>query len=418
MDSKGDPRPALRGAMITSAGVGILALPLYGLGAAMLGGTQLAESYLFAYLFWMGLSLGCLSALMLHHLVAGRWGFMIQRIAEAGVSVLPLMAVLFIPIALSIDALYPWADPEYVAAHEVVAQKTPYLNTQAFLVRTAVVLVLFVGMGLLLLRWSTQLDRTGNPRFVLRKIRLSAVGLAVYVLAMTVAAIDWAMSLDPAWFSSIYPGLFIVGQGLTTLLFATLLLCWLARYEPFNQVLRVNVLHHLGNLILGFTVLWAYFQFSQYLIIWSGNLPEEVTWYLDRGTGPLNIIAVVLIVFHFALPFAVLLIRRGKRTIPALAALCVYFLALRLVDLFWIIVPSFTTQRLLQHAAVDLLAWLGIGGIWLAVFFYVLARRPMLSWNDDRMREIPGHDPLGTDITISSETELEIIERARRLQNG
>jgi hypothetical protein len=332
--------------------------------------------------------------------------------------VLPLMAILFIPIALSIGTLYPWTDADYLATHEIVVQKLPYLNVEGFLTRAAVVLALFVGMGFLLVRWSAQLEKTSDPRFIVRMTRLSAVGLVVYVLAMTVAAIDWAMSLDPAWFSSIYPGLFVVGQGLTTLLFTTLLVCWLARYEPFDQVLKLNVVHHLGNLILGFTVLWAYFQFSQYLIIWSANLPEEVTWYLARSTDSLNTIAVVLIVFHFALPFAILLIRRSKRSIPALAALCVYFLALRLVDLYWILVPSMTAEGLAKHAVVDVLAWLGLGGVWLAVFFRALAARPLLPWHDDRMREIPGHDPLGTDISMDSETEHEAIERARQLQNG
>lgn len=423
-------RPNLGRVKAIALVVGVAAWVLFLASLAIFGRKQFFESYLFAYLFWLGLSLGSLSALMLHHLVSGGWGFMIQRTIEAATRVLPVFALLFLPLLLGLHTLYPWSNEAFVAEHGVVANKVLYLNLPFFLIRAAVCFTIFLGLAHFLNRWSARLDESGDPRLIVRMQRLSAIGLVVYVLAMTFAAVDWAMSLEPEWFSSIYGGLFVINQGLATLVFATFVVIHLSKYAPYlggrgcasggrcaeaegclgapgcAGVKYQMYFHHLGNLILGFVVLWAYFSFSQYLIIWSGNLTEEVPWYLRRAEGVYNILAVALIVFHFAVPFFLLLIRRAKQQRLPLAALCIGVFLMHFVDLFWVIIPAFEPGALLRHFAVDIIAWLAFGGLWVAAFAWQLGRRPLLPQRDERMEMMyQHHDPSGTDITILAPAE-------------
>ncbi len=368
-------------------GLGGLALCLAG---ALLNSEQFFRSYLLAYLFWIGIALGSLAIVMLHHLVGGGWGSVIRRLLESGTRTLPLMALLFIPLLFGLHDLYIWARPEAVAADALLQHKGLYLNVPFFVVRSVLYFVAWIGAAIFLNRWSLEQDRTGEPALTRRLRLLSGPGLALYGLTVTFASIDWAMSLEPLWFSTIYGMLFIVGQGLTTLAFVIAATVLLADREPLSKVISPTHLHDLGNLLLSFIILWAYIAFSQYLIIWSGNLPEEIPWILRRTTGGWEWIGLFLVPLHFVLPFLLLLSRGTKRSARMLLRVALVVFLMRIVDLFWIVAPAFHPTGLAVHW-MDLAALIGVGGIWIAVFVRQLKGRSLLPLHDPRLREAVHH---------------------------
>jgi hypothetical protein len=341
---------------------------------------QLFRSYLIAYLFWFSVALGCLPLLMLHHLVGGTWGFVIRRILEAGTRTLPLMAVLFVPLLFGIHSLYEWSHPDVVAGDVVLEAKRAYLNVPFFIVRAIFYFAVWMAFAFFLNRWSDEQDATGNPAIVRRFQLLSAPGIVAYCLAITFAAIDWAMSLEPHWFSTIYGILFIVGQSLAALAFVIPIAAMLSEAPPVSEVMKAPVFQDLGNLLLAFVMLWAYISFSQYLIIWSGNLPEEITWYLNRGRNGWQWVAAFLALFHFAVPFALLLGRGNKRNKMLLAGIATAVLLMRWVDVYWLVAPAFFPA--VRVHVVDVVLFVVIGAIWLLVFFNQLTKRALLPQRD------------------------------------
>ena len=262
---------------------------------------------------------------------------------EAAARTLPVVTLFFVPIALAgLPALYPWARPEVVAADPVLQAKRAYLNVPFFLARAVLYFAGWNAIVWLLARWSREQDVGGpQPLGAERKFRLlSAPGLLAYGLFVTFASIDWVMSLDPHWYSTIFGVIFMGGQGLAAMALAILLLAWLQAHEPYRSTVTPAHFHDLGTLLFAFVMLWAYFAFSQFLIIWSGNLPEEITWYLDRMRGGWGAVAVALAVGQFVVPFLLLLSRDVKRSPRALAAIAAAVLAMRYVDLLWMIVPT------------------------------------------------------------------------------
>lgn len=350
------------------------------------------QAYLLGYVFWVGIALGCLAILMLHHLVGGRWGFVIQRLLEAGTRTLPLMALLFIPLMLGLREVYAWARPEAVLASELLRHKQPYLNGPAFFMRAVAYFTVWIGAGWLLTMLSSRQDHGVDTGALTRRMQVwSGPGLLVYGLTVSFAAMDWLMSVEAEWFSSIYGVIFMVGQGLAALAFAILLTVLLSDLPPLRGVVGPQQLHDLGNLLLAFVMFWAYIAFSQLLIIWSGNLPEEIPWYLHRLQGGWQYLAAALILFHFVLPFVLLLLRSTKRRAAVLAAVAAGILGMRLLDLFWLTAPAFHPARLAVHW-LDLAVPVGLGGIWLATFLFHLKRRPLLALHDPRFDAAP--DPV------------------------
>jgi len=366
---------------------GFLILGLLALGACLIGAlgsqAQFFHAYLVGYLFWAGIAIGCLGLLMLHHLVGGWWGYVIQRILESGARTLPVAALLFIPLLFGLGHLYQWAQPEAVAANHLLQHKAVYLNVPFFAVRAALYFFLWIGAAQLLSKWSAEQDRTGAPALTRKLQVLSGPGLVFFGLTVTFAAVDWAMSVEPEWFSSIFGGVFLVGQALAALAFAILMVGLLADRRPLAEVLSPARFHDLGNLLLAFVMLWAYFAFSQLLIIWSGNLPEEIHWYLHRMHEPWRSFAFFLIAFHFVVPFLLLLCRFTKQHGRLLLVLAGGLLAMRALDLFWLITPTFHEHGFDVHW-MDLLVPVGIGGLWLAAFFWQLRSRPLLPAQDPR----------------------------------
>jgi hypothetical protein len=367
--------------------LGVAALVACAAGA-VISRPQFFQAYLIAYLFWTGIALGCLGILMLHHLVGGNWGFVIQRLLESGTRTLPLLALLFLPLLFGLRDLYLWSRPEAVAADELLQHKGAYLNGPFFAVRTLAYFAVWIGIGSLLAKWSAEQDRTAAPGLTRRLQLLSGPGLGLFGLTASFAAIDWVMSLEPHWYSSIYGVVFLVGHVLAALSFAIVAVILLAGRQPLSGVISSKHLHDLGNLLLAFVMFWAYIAFSQFLIIWSGNLAEEIPWYLRRMAGGWGWIAALLILCHFAVPFLLLLSRVTKQRAHILFVVAAGILCMRLVDLFWIVAPAVRSAGFRVHW-LDVMAPVGLGGIWLAAFLWHLKRRPLLPLHDPRFAATP-----------------------------
>jgi hypothetical protein len=374
------------------AGLVALALAILGL---FLDPPQFWRAYLLAHTFWLQIGLGCLGMVMLHHLVGGRWSARILRLMETGAMTLPLMAVLFVPLLLGLTTLYPWANSELVAHSELLQAKTAYLNIPFFLVRAAIYFGVWLALAYFLNRWSLERDRTGAPYLSARMRRLSAAGMILYVLTATFAAFDWMMSLEPEWFSSAYGLLWIAGQATAALALAILGLRYLIKEEALpnpddsgglsaglDSPHRVQAVNDLGNFLLGFVMIWAYLAFSQFLIIWSADIPEEGVWYAHRSQGGWLEVGLVLIALHFALPFLVLLSRRAKRSLQWLAVLAGVIVFARLTDMVWLIVPAFHPTGVYFHW-LDLVLLIAVGAGWAAMF--------LAQWTGKA--PLPRHDP-------------------------
>ena len=369
-----------RPALIVGA-VGIL-LSLFG---AAIARDQFFRSWLLSYLFWFAIALGALPLVMLHHLVGGKWGFATRRILESVTRTLPLMTILFVPVILGIHSLYEWSHDDAVAQDIILQHKSPYLNTPFFIARAAFYFAAWLLMGWFLNRWSKQQDSTRDGSFAKRFQRLSAPGLIIYALTITFASTDWVMSLEPHWFSTIYGMMFMVGQALTTLAFVIAVLALLADTPPISDFLEPEIFNDLGNLLFAFIMLWAYLSFSQYLIIWSGNLPEEIPWYLRRSRGGWQWIAVALALFHFAIPFFLLLIRRNKRRRQVISGIAIAVVVMRLVDLMWLVVPAH--EPTVHVHWLDIATLAGIGGLWVAGFSKQLRKQSLLPLGDPEFQQ-------------------------------
>ena len=346
---------------------------------------QFFGSYLLAYVFWLAAALGGLALTMLQHLTGGRWGVVLRRIFEAAARTLPWMALLFVPLTFGLDRLYPWTDAAAVADDHILQAKAPYLNVPFFLARAAFYFAVWIGLAVFLTRWSASQDRAAAPSLVRRMRALSAVGLVLYAFTMTFAAFDWGMSLDPHWFSTMYGFLFIIGQAIMALAVAIVTARRLAAEPPMSSVFNVGHWHDLGKLLFAFSMVWTYLSFSQFLIIWSANLPEEIPWYLHRSTHGWQYLAVALIVVHFVVPFAVLLSRRTKRNSTVLARMALWLVAARFVDVYFLLGPEFHEHGLTLHW-MDVTAVVGVGGIWTALFLAGLLSRPLLPLGDPGLR--------------------------------
>jgi hypothetical protein len=369
--------------------VGGVALVLCVVGY-FLNPAQLLRSYLVAFLLWLAIGLGCAAILMLHHLVGGKWGFAIRRILESGARTIPLIALLFLPLLLNLPRVYSWASPQQMAALALPPFKRFYLHTPFFVGRAIAYFAAWMLVAHFLHKWSLEQDRVGDPRIVDRLQYLSGPGLLVYGFMVTYASIDWVMSLEPDFFSTIFGMIFMVLPALVAMSFAIVVAMLLAKRKPLSDVLTRFHFNDYGNLLLTFVMLWAYLSFSQFLIIWAGNLQDEIPWYTTRATGGWAWVALLLIFFHFAVPFVLLLSRDVKRRMQVLAGVAVALIIMEWVDLYWIVMPSFYPKAP-KLVWTDLVAPIGIGGVWVAWFVSRLKADPLLPLRDPRFEGVPGH---------------------------
>lgn len=345
------------------------------------------RSYLVAFLFWIGITLGCLALLMVQHLTGGNWALVIRRILEAGTRTLPLMAVAALPLLAGMKTLYSWSRPGQ--SDPVILAKHLYLNSGFFIGRMIFYFACWFLLAFLLNKWSRAEDAGGNLSLWARMEGLSGGGLVLYGLTVTFASVDWVMSLEPRWYSTIYGLLFMVGQALAALAFSVIVLIWLSNREPLSEVVRPSHFQDLGSFLLAFVMLWAYLEFSQFLIIWGGNLSEEIPWYLRRMQGTRGQVGLLLVLLNFALPFFLLLFRNVKRRTRSLAIVTGLVLLMRLVDMYWMVLPAFGGDARLTW--MNILSPFGMGGIWFAYFIWQLQRMPILPVHDPRMEGVTQH---------------------------
>jgi hypothetical protein len=362
-------------------------------GVALIGlvldPAQFLRSYLAAYMLVLGATLGCLALGMIHQLSGGAWGVVTRRLFGAASRVLPVLTLLFLPIAIGMPQLYEWTHADAVGSDEVLLGKQLYLNTPFFLVRALLYFAVWNALAFFLNRWSLQQDHDPDPAIARRMQRTSGGGLVAYVLTASFASYDWLMSLDPHWFSTIYGVLIIGGHGVTALCVLVIALVWLSRRPPLDTIVTPGHFHDLGNLLLAFVMLWAYFSFSQYLIIYSANLPEEITWYTRRLHTGWRFVGIALILFHFAVPFLILLSRVAKREPATIFRVAAGLLVVRLVDLIWLIAPEFHPDGLVI-SWLDVVLPLSLGGLWVGCFIWQLRGRAILPVHDPQFGEALG----------------------------
>ena len=366
----------VRIAAIAASAVGLVGLIV----SALTSESSVFPSYLLAFLFCWGLAGGALALLMVHQLTGGAWGFLIQRPLEAAAKTMPLIALMFIPVVLGMHDLYHWTHEDAVATDALLQHKAAYLDTTFFVARAVVYFAIWLALAFALSKWSTRPSILG---------KVAGPGLVLYVFSTSFAAFDWAMSLDPHWFSTIYGLIFVVGQALGALAFAIAML-HLLRGGELGHAMTTDRIHDLGKLLFAFVMLWGYVNLSQFIIIWYGNLPEEIVWYTHRNEHGYHPLTIGLVFLQFVIPFFALISRHPKRRLGVLAGIATAILAIRLIDLFWLIMPG----ELRPHFSLtiaDLAAPLFLGGLWFTFFTFNLSRRPLLNHEDPRLEEAFSH---------------------------
>jgi hypothetical protein len=357
--------------------IGLLALVVAAAGAA-LDLRSFLQAWLAALLAWLALPTGALGMLLVWHLMGGRWGLVLGDALEAMAGTLPLIALLFLPVLFAIGALYPWAQPEFVSAHETVARKAAYLNEPFFVLRALIYFAIWIGLAFVLGVWR---DRAAVHA---RSLPLGAAGAVVLAPTASFAGVDWILSLEPTFHSSIFGMLWLSTQALGAFAFALVLALLLAR-GPRTAHLREQGLVGLGSLLLALVLLWGYFAFIQYLIIWSGDLPDAAAWYVARGEGLWRVSIWLTVAGHLVLPAIALLSSRARQSPRIVLLLAAIVLLAHFADVAWLTVPAFDPA---PSAWLVLATMAAIGGLWLFAFTWLLApRTPPL----DRSVEEIGH---------------------------
>ena len=380
---------------------------IFAIGAIALAVTRPDEfyrGYLLGYMDWLGVALGSMAIVMIRHLTGGGWGTVIRRVLGAAMRTLPVLAILFIPIIIGVlqHRNYPWLLPldaiqdphirEHLEKHSFI--KDAYLNPSGFIIRAIIYLAIWNLLSFLLSMWSKQTDKPGAPDNTQKFKAVAGPGLILYGFTISFAVIDWVMSLDPSWISTIFCLIILIGQVLSAMCFAIVVERILVKYKPMSEMLRPDFVHDHGKWTLTFIMVWAYFSFSQWLIIWAGNLPNEITFYLRRLNGGWGYVGLFLALFHFCVPFVILLSRPFKREIRKLVWLAVWMMFMRFVDLFWIIEPNFSKTFTVTIA--DIVVPIAIGAIWLFFFCRNLAALPLLPAYDVSAGDVFGsyhHNP-------------------------
>ncbi len=367
-------------------GAGGIALIVWAIGTYF-NVEQGLRSWLLGFIFWGGISIGSIGVLILQYLTGGAWGVVIRRIVEAGSRTLPLVILLFVPLAVGVTQLYEWTHlppTDYVMQH-----RGWFMTPESWILRSVIYFALFYVMMHLLNKWSAAQDKTTNyedaEKYLGRATAFSGPTMVIYALVVTFAVVDWVMTLDPHWFSTMWGLLFVAGWALSCFCFTVTILAYLSDKAPMNRVIGKRHFHDLGKLMLALTMVWAYFNFSQFLIIWSGNIPEETGWYIIRMSKGWGLIGIALVLLHFAFPYLLLLRQDLKKKAKVLASIAIFILVMRLVDMFYLISPNpristhgKSLELALSFSWMDIVAPIAIGGIWLWYFFGQLMKRPLV----------------------------------------
>lgn len=352
------------------------------------------QSYLFAFLFWAGFPIGGLGILLLNNVVGGKWGVTIRRYLEACAKTMPVIGVFFVVIILGLKDIYGWATPANVAANEFLKHKEAYLNVPGFIIRAVVCFAIWMAILWRVNKWTDEQDQSGDPDIKDKLRRFSAPALLVFVLSVTVAYIDWILSTDNQFYSTVFAGMVLIANVQATFAICILTLILTSKEDRFQGRVNAPILHDLGKLLFAFTIFWTYLSASQLIIIWPASLPQEITWYLDRTAGLWKALAVFVGLTMFAIPFAALLSQSRKKDPRRLQRVTIWILLCNAIYMFWLVEPPYrvisesTTLHTSPSFAIywtDIAAFLGIGGIWVYYFITQLRKRPLLPLKDPRL---------------------------------
>jgi hypothetical protein len=371
---------ALKTYQNVSAFVALVFIGLLVAGYFLVSPEQFFRSYLVGFWMWFGMGAGCLLTLMTQYLTGGAWGLIIRKPLEAGAKTLYVMWLGFLPLLLGAHRLYWWTTAAG-QADKRIHEKALYLNVEFLWIRWVIYGLIWLGLTWTLTKWSRLEGETKSVEFSKKLESLSAIGVIAFFFTMTFASVDYLMTLEPHWFSTIYGFMTVIGQGLSALCMMTATMVLLAKFEPFRHVLTKKHLHDLGKLMFAFVMLWAYMNFGQFLITWSANLPDEIVWYIKRMNSGWGWVSMILLVFHFAVPFAVLLSQTAKKNMSSISKIAIFIIVMRMIDVFWLVEPNFVDVRNVQFSMswMDVVAPIGFGGLWLAVFFWNLPQQPLLA---------------------------------------
>ncbi len=352
---------------------------------------QFFYAYLTSYIFWVTIGLGGLFFTLLHHLVDATWSVVLRRMTESVMVTLPIMLVFFIPVYLGMHELYHWSHADAVAHDELLQHKSAWLNPKLFSIRTLIYFVIWFIFGHFLYKLSIKQDTEDDPEQKIKeKMRqISGPGMLLFALTITFASFDWLMSLDPHWYSTIFGVYIFAGSLLSILSFVTLLVVLLRKNNVLNEEISIEHFHDLGKLIFAFTVFWTYIAFSQYFLIWYGNIPEETVWYLHRWEGGWNKVSLFIVFGHFVVPFFVLLSRVPKRSITVMTIVSFWMLFIHWIDLYWIILPNFNHRFhfSLTDLVLNIAAFLSIGGLFFAYFWSKFTSQSIIPIKDPKLKD-------------------------------
>lgn len=361
--------------------VGILGLLLGIVGAAS-DSDQFWTVYLLGFLFWLQLALGCLAWLLLASVFDARWSYTIKRIAGAGARTMPLLAILSLPLLVAQSEVFPWA----AEGVDLKDGKEIYLNQGFFFIRTVIYFAIWIPLAFVLTSWDYKLDKEDDEDTRSRSRQVSILGIILFFLTATFAAFDWSLSLDYEAFSSIYGWLAISQMGLAAMSFIILVMAIFWRNEPFSAIATPRSIGYVSSLLLVSLLTWAYLSFMQFIIMWSGNIPDKVNWYVRRVEGGWETLAVLLVFWHIV-AFVLLVIpgfKRMRNVLPIIAGL---ILVLRLAELYWTVIPP-TDGSTYQALGWELALFLSIGGFWVALFTWFLMRAPLVPENDPGLESL------------------------------
>jgi hypothetical protein len=370
-----------RGKVIPIAlGIGLCGLVVSGLGW-MTDASRFHHAWLTAFLFWLSLGLAGLFFTMLHYLTAARWSVVLRRVSEGMMLQLPWLAVAFIPVLLGLHDLFEWSHPEVVANDHLLQLKSGYLNVGFFVIRAVVYFGVWAILAYFLRKRSLAQDAQPQHDHISGLRKVSAIGMLLFAVTTTFASFDWLMSLAPHWYSTIFGVYYFGGTFLVGVSALALLSMFLRRNGILRESITVEHYHDLGKLMFAFIIFWAYIGFSQYFLIWYGNIPEETIWFLARWEGGWKSFSLVLLFGHFVIPFVFLIFRGVKRTIPLLGMGAALLVVMQWVDMYWLVYPVYLESGP-QIGWIEIAPVIGLGGIFFAGFWRSFSSAPTVPVGD------------------------------------
>ncbi|MCK5124679.1 MAG: hypothetical protein KAR42_00340 [candidate division Zixibacteria bacterium] len=347
---------------------------------------QFYFSYLTAFVFWLTIALGGLFFVLLHHLVGAKWSIVIRRFGESIMMVIPLMAILFIPLLFGLHELYLWMNSEVVASDHLLQGKSGYLNLNFFVVRAVLYFVIWTVLAFLLNKYSLQQNQNPSPEQIKKFRIISAPGMILFAVTLTFASFDWLMSLDAHWFSTIFGVYIFSGSFLSLLCVVTLVVIRLQSNGVLKEAITKEHYHDLGKLMFAFIIFWGYMAFSQYFLIWYGNIPEETIWFLHRWEGSWKSVSMLIVYGHFVIPFFVLFPQVTKRNKAVMTVMSIWILVMHWVDIYWLVMPTLHHHG--YHLSwIDLATFIGIGGLFLHLFWRIFTAHPLVPVGDPNLEQ-------------------------------